>query len=195
VQVAIPEADVGASLNPAPAAFSPEISVETRLASSQLRHTASASTMDKAVAARAAIKAGVLGFFIGMFIPFLAIVVAGALAVFFYRRENGILLPPGFGSRLGGAAGVVAIGIQSIFFAFWIFVFHRQKEYIDSVMRFVHLIGADASIPDIQASIRSLLTPAGLVSALFFLMIVAAVLASLGGALASLFLRPRNPRA
>jgi len=150
--------------------------------------------MDSRIAARAALKAGVLGFFIGMLIPFLAIVAAGALAVFFYRRESGLVLPPAAGSRLGGAAGVVAIGIQSIFFAIWIFVFHRQQEYIDSVTRFVHSVGADASIPEIQASVRSLFTPVGLVITLFFVMIVALVLASMGGALASLFLRPRNPR-
>ncbi len=150
--------------------------------------------MDSRIAARAALKAGVLGFFIGMLIPFLAIVAAGALAVFFYRRESGLVLPPAVGSRLGGAAGVVAIAIQSIFFAIWIFVFHRQQEYIDSVTRFVHSVGADASIPDIQASVRSLFTPVGLVITLFFVMIVALVLASVGGALASLFLRPRNPR-
>ena len=150
--------------------------------------------MNRGVATRSAIKAGVLGFFIGMLIPFVAIVLAGSLAVFFYRRESGILLPPAFGSRLGGAAGVVAIGIQSIFFTIWIFVFHRQKEYVDSVTRFVHSMGADASIPDIQASIRSLFTPEGLALALFLLMMVAVVLASVGGALAALVLRPRKPR-
>jgi hypothetical protein len=151
--------------------------------------------MDKAVAARAALKAGVLGFFIGMFIPFLAIVAAGALAVFFYRRESGVVLPPASGSRLGGAAGVVAIGMQSIAFTIWILGFHRQQEYIDSVTRFVHSVGADASIPDIQASVRSLFTPAGLAITLFFVMVIALVLASVGGAMASLFLRPRKPKA
>ena len=150
--------------------------------------------MNGGIAASAAIKAGVLGFFIGMLIPFVALIVAGALAVFFYRNASGIILRPALGSRLGGAAGVVAIGIQSIFFAIWIFVFHRQKEYIDSVTRFVHSIGADAAIPDVQASVRSLFTPAGLIFSLFFLMMIALVLSSAGGALAAVFLRPRNPR-
>jgi len=85
----------------------------------------------------------------------------GALAVFFYRRDSGLLLPPALAARIGGAAGVVAVAIQSFFFTLWIFVFHHQQEYIDSVTRFVHSVGADASIPDIQASIRSLFTPAG----------------------------------
>ncbi len=151
--------------------------------------------MDRGIAARAAVKAGVLGFFIGMLIPFLALVLAGALAVFFYRRETGFVLPAALASRIGGAAGVVAVAIQSFFFTIWIFVFHRQQQYIDSVTRFVHSFGGDASIPDIQASIRSLFTPAGLVITLFFVMIVALVLASVGGALASLLMRRRNPQA
>lgn len=150
--------------------------------------------MDRGIAARAAVKAGVLGFFIGMLIPFLALVLAGALAVFFYRRETGFVLPAALASRIGGAAGVVAVAIQSFFFTIWIFVFHRQQQYIDSVTRFVHSFGADASIPDIQASVRSLFTPAGLVITLLFVMIVALVLASVGGALASLLMRRRNPR-
>lgn len=167
--------------------FSPEIPAETR--------DVSGKSMDRALAARSAIKAGVLGFFLGMFLPFLAIVLAGALAVYFYRRESGVALSTALGSRLGSAAGVVAIGIQSIFFTIWIFVFHRQQEYIDSVTRVLHSVGADASIPEIQTSLRTMFTPMGLAFTLFFVMMIALVLASIGGALASLWMRPRHPRA
>ena len=190
MQVALPEVAVVADSPSAEDELSPGSRVTT---SSPIWPTPSGS-MDRAVATRAALQAGVLGFFLGMLIPFLAIAVAGALAVFFYRRKSGLVLPPAFGSRLGGAAGVVAIAIQSIFFTVSIFVFHRQKEYIDSVTRFVHSVGGDASVPDIEASIRSMFTPAGLALTLFFAMIVGLVLASMGGALASVFLRPRNPR-
>ncbi len=151
--------------------------------------------MDRGFAARAAIKAGVLGFFMGMLLPFLAIVLAGALAVYFYRSESGIVLPTKPASRLGGAAGVVATGIQSLYFIIWIFVFHRQKEYIDSVTRVLHSFGADSSIPDIQASLHTMFTPAGLTVTLVLVMIFALLLSSLGGALGSLWMRPRNPRA
>ena len=151
--------------------------------------------MDRGVAVRSAIKAGVLGFFLGMLLPFLAIVLAGALAVYFYRRESGIVLPTKLASRLGGAAGVVATGIQSIYFIIWIFVFHRQKEYIDSVTRVLHSFGADSSIPDIQSSLRIMFTPAGLAITLFFVMIIALLLSSVGGALGSLWMRPRDPQA
>jgi hypothetical protein len=194
VKVAIPETAVAPGLSSTGDAFSSEIPAGASLASFQTLPGATVGTMDRSIAARSAIKAGVLGFFIGMLVPFLAIVVAGGLAVFFYRRESGFVLPVALASRAGGAAGVVAVAIQSFFFAIWIFVFHRQKEYIDSVTRFVHSVGADASIPDIQASIRTMFTPAGMIITLVLAMIVAMVLASIGGALASLLLRPRNPR-
>jgi hypothetical protein len=191
VQIAIPDDGLPAGLNPAPDEFSAET---VQAAHFDRPSMMVGSGMDRGVAVRAALKAGVLGFFIGMVIPFIAILLAGALAVYFYRNEGGRVLPPALGSRLGGAAGVVAIAIQSIYFTIWIFVFHRQKEYIDSVTRFAHSIGADASIPDIQASIRSLFTPAGLAIGLLLVMMVALVLASIGGALASWFMRPRNTR-
>lgn len=138
--------------------------------------------------------AGVLGVFIQM-IPLLGIVLTGALAVFFYRRQSGIVLPAALGFRLGGAAGVVAFAINAVMITIRIFVFHAQQEYIDFLTRFAHTVGANASDPDFQAGIRGLLTPSGLAITFLFGMIIAAVLAAVGGALASLFLRPRNPRA
>ncbi len=189
VEVAIPEPAAVAGLHTVPGELSAEVPQSPE--DGQFDRP---GAMNRAVAARAALNAGVLGFFIGMLIPFVAIVVAGAMAVFFYRRQSGLVLPPALGARIGAAAGVVAVGIQSVFFTIWIFVFHRQQDYVDSVSRFVHAVGADASFPDIQASIRSLFTPAGMVMTIFFVMIIAMVLSAAGGALASLFLRPRNPR-
>jgi hypothetical protein len=193
VQVAVPDAEIAAGLNPAPDEFSPEIPVETRLASSQTRQAVYGSTMDRGVAVRAALKAGVLGVFIGM-IPFLGIVLTGALAVFFYRRENGFALPTALGSRLGGAAGVVAFAINALLITIRIFVFHAAQEYTEAILKVVQRFGANAADPDLQASIHNLFTPSGLALTFFFGMIVTVVLASVGGALASLFLRPRNTR-
>jgi hypothetical protein len=149
--------------------------------------------MDRSVAVRAALKAGVLGVFIWV-IPLLGIVLTGALAVFFYRRENGFTLPAALGSRLGGAAGVVAFAIRALYIAIRIFVFHAQQEYTDDFLKVAQRFGANAAAPDLQASIHSLFTPAGLAIGFFFVMIVVVVLTSVGGALASLFLRPRNSR-
>jgi hypothetical protein len=48
--------------------------------------------------------------------------------------------------------------------------------------------------PDIQASIHNLFTPSGLAITFFFGMVFTVVLASVGGALASLLTRTRNTR-
>ena len=189
--MAVPESAVAATQPSSPQQFSSEILPPPQSA----RPVATTGTLDRGIATRAAIKAGVLGFFLGMLLPFIAIMLAGGLAVFFYRRESGFVLSAALASRIGGAAGVVAVAIQSVLFTVYIFIFHRQQDYIDSVTRFVHSVGGDASASDIQASIRSLFTPAGLIVTLLFVMIFAVLLSSAGGALASLFLRPRKPGA
>lgn len=149
--------------------------------------------MDRGVAVRAAIKAGVLGVFIGM-IPLLGIVLTGVLAVYFYRRESGFLLNAALSSRLGGAAGVVAFAINALLLTVRIFVFHAQQEYIDFLTKFAHTAGLNAADPDFQAGIHSMLSPSGLAFTFFFGMIIAVVLASVGGALGSLFMRSGEPR-
>jgi hypothetical protein len=195
IHVALPESGVAATQQSPPQQNSPqEFAPEILQTPQSAGPVASTGTLDRGIATRAAIKAGVLGFFLGMLLPFIAIVLAGGLAVFFYRRESGFVLSAALASRIGGAAGVVAVAIQSLFFTVYIFIFHRQQDYIDSVTRFVHSVGGDASASDIQASIRSLFTPAGLIVTLFFVMIFAVLLSSVGGALASLFLHPRKPR-
>jgi|ERR1039458_1487508 MFS family permease len=190
VRVAVPDDGVAAGLNPAPDELSPEI---LQAGHSDRPGTMAGSTMDRGIAVRAALKAGVLGVFIGM-IPFLGIVLTGALAVYFYRRENGATLPAALGSRLGGAAGVVAFAINALLITIRIFVFHAQQEYTDEILKFAQKFGANVADPDIQASIHNLFTSSGLAITFFFGMIFTVVLASVGGALASLFLRPRNTR-
>src|SRR6202140_33736 len=172
--------------------FSSDIPLETRLASSQMRQTASRATLDKTVATHAALKAGVLGVFIGV-IPFLGIVLTGYLAVFFYRRESGIVPVASLASRVGGAAGVVAFAINALLMTVRIFVFHAQQEYIDFLTQIAHKFGADPSDPAIQAGIHNLFKATGLASQRFFWMLLGVALAKLGGALASVFLRPTNP--
>jgi hypothetical protein len=147
-----------------------------------------AGTMNRKLAVRAALKAGVLGVFIGI-IPLLGIVLTGALAVYFYRRESRFVLPAALGSRLGGAAGVVISAINSLF-TIAIIALHAQQECVDALLKIAEKYGVNAAAPRFQDNIRDIFTPSGLVS--FF--IVAVVLAAVGGALASLLLRPRHPR-
>jgi len=190
VQMAIPDAEIADVLNPAPGELSPDLPVETRLASSPPQRIA-AGTLDKGIAVRAALKAGVLGVFVGM-IPFLGIVLTGALGVFFYRRESGFPIPAALGSRLGGAAGMVAFAINALLITIRIFGFHAQQEYADAILTVAQRFGTNAADPGIQAGIRNLFTPSGLAVTFFFGMIVTLVLASVGGALAALFTRPRT---
>ena len=144
--------------------------------------------MDSRIAARAALKAGGLGVFIGI-IPFLGIVLTGALAVVFYRRRSGFALPTSLGLRLGGAAGVVAFAVNALFTVL-IMVLHAQQQCIDALASVAQRFGVDAADPNFQAGIRNLFTPSGLAISFFFSLVFAAI----GGALAALFLRPRNPR-
>jgi hypothetical protein len=71
-----------------------------------------------------------------------------------------------------------------------IIVLHAQQQCIDLMMTTLQRFGANTSDPDVQANFRDLFTPSGQAVSFF----VAVVFASVGGALASLFLRPRDPR-
>jgi hypothetical protein len=192
VQVTAAEAAHASVLNPSANAGSPEISQSDSLGMLSGSPTAG-SALDKNVAVRAAIKAGVVGVFIGI-IPFLGIVLTGALAVYFYHRKNRLALSAALGSRLGGAAGMVAFAINAIFVTIRVLVFHAQQQSADDFIKIAQRFGLNVGDPDVQASIRNLFTPSGLALTFFLGMMVALVLASVGGALASLFLQPRNTR-
>lgn len=181
----IPAQDLASDIRPD---VPPDIPAEMRLGPGR---AASRNILDKTAATHAALKAGVLGVFIGV-IPFLGVVLTGYLAVFFYRRENGLVPVAALASRVGGAAGVVAFAINALLMTVRIFIFHAEQEYIDFLTQIAHRVGADASDPNIQAGIHNLFTPAGLAVSLFFWMIIAVILASAGGALAAIFLRPGN---
>ena len=172
--------------NPAP------FTGDERQAAENLSAGRSFST-EKGAVARAAIKAGLLGVFIGI-IPFLGSVLTGSLAVFFYRRKNQLTVPAAVGWRLGGAASVVAFAINALFLTIRIFIFHGQQEYFDLLTRFAQSFGADSADPTFQAGIRSLLTPSGLMLGFLFGMMFALILGAFGGALASLFFRTGKPR-
>jgi hypothetical protein len=135
----------------------------------------------------------VLGIFVGM-IPLLGVVLTGALAVYFYRRESKLVLPAALGARLGAAAAIVTFGISALLLMVRIFVFQGQQEYIKSLMQIAQGMGINAADPDFQTGIHNLFTPVGLVMTLFFWMLITVVLGLMGGALASLLQRTGNTR-
>jgi MFS family permease len=183
VQVAAAE-DAGALGATAEQAPIPQISIER---APSLDH----ALFDQSAGTRAAIKAGVAGIFLGM-IPFLGVVLTGWLAVYFYRREKGLVPATGIGSRLGGAAGVVAFAVNSLLIVIRIFLFHAQQEYIDALLKLTQALGYNSSDPDVQSVMRSLFTPSGLALTFLFGMIFSVLLAAVGGALASMALRDRT---
>jgi len=146
--------------------------------------TAVPSLLDRGAAVRAALKAGFLGILIAM-IPVLGIVLTGALAVFFYRREKGFVPGAAVGARLGGAAGMVVFGVNA-FFIIPIIVFHLQQQCIDGFVEMAQKFGIDTATPQFQASMQNLFTPSGLAS--FF--VFALVFSSIGGALAAWLFGP-----
>jgi len=148
------------------------------------------AVMDRRIAARAALLAGIVGVFLGI-IPFLGIVLAGALAVFFYQRGGGLPLTPASGSRLGGAAGAVAFMISATMMIVRVFVFHAQREYEQAFARITQAFGVNPADPEIQDMLRRLFTPSGMVITLLFSLALAVAMAAIGGAVAAAILRPR----
>jgi hypothetical protein len=185
VLVAVPDAGGGGGLNAdEPNAVEDADSAELHSAPNFDRPGA----MDSRVAARSAISAGLLGVFIGV-IPILGIVLTGALAVYFYRRKSGFVLPAGLGSRLGGAAGVVAFSVNALFIVA-VILLHDQKQFLDLMISTFQRFGLNTTDPSIQAGLQSLFTFPTLVMSFFF----AVLFGSIGGALASFSLGPGKPR-
>lgn len=147
-----------------------------------------ATTIDSRIATRAALKAGLLGILLGA-IPFIGIALTGALAVLFYRRKSGFVLPVALGARLGGAAGSV-VWATGAFFAITVVMLHAQQQCIDSMTAAFQKFGASTADPAFQASIHNVFTPSGQATAF----LIAVVSASIGGALASVFMRSGNDR-
>jgi len=146
---------------------------------------------DRGVAVRAALKAGVLGFFIGM-IPVLGIVLTGSLAVFFYQRAKAGMPTARIGARVGAAAGVVSFAINSLLLVIRIFLLHGQQQYIDGITKFAQALGYNTADPVIQDTIRNLVSPSGMAVTFLLGMFFTAALAALGGALAVLLFRPSS---
>jgi hypothetical protein len=187
-----PQIHVEVAVTPGPAAVSQEGTAPFmvshahdfgRVAESRL-----GGDVDGSVARRAALKAGVLGLFIGI-IPVLGILLTGSLAVYFYKREKGYEPGTSAGSRLGAAAGVVTFAINSLFIVVRVFAFHAQQEYIDWILKIAQTTGYNTADPEIQSSVHNLFTPGGLTLLFFFVMILTVALAAAGGALGSIFLR------
>jgi len=146
--------------------------------------------LDRGAAARAIVKAGLLGVFIGI-IPFLGFLITGVLAVWFYRRAGGGALTAGIGSRIGGTAGGLATAISGLYTVVQIFIFHAAKTSEEGLTKVLTMFGVDPADPRTQAMIHDLFTPSGIVLSLVFGLILSVALAAIGGALAAAMFRSR----
>jgi hypothetical protein len=149
---------------------------------------------DRRAAARSALKAGALGGVIGVIAAPLGVVLAGTLAVFFFRREKGFVPPVRLGWWIGTAAGVVTFAIDYGLMLIQIFVQHAQQDYIQKVLKMWQDLGANTSDPSIQASIHILFTPLGLVLTFVFGLILPALLAGVSGAVSAKIMAPGTRR-
>jgi hypothetical protein len=154
--------------------------------------TAPRGLVDRPVATRAAFKAGVIGGFVGILLGVFGLVSAGILAVYFYRRERGLIPGARIGSRLGGAAGVVSFAIDYVLTVVPVFVTHAQQAYIDKLLKVWQAVGFDPSVPDIQKSVQILFTPTGMALTFVCGMIFAVALAAASGAVTALLSRPAS---
>lgn len=184
VKVAVAEVDPDLILNSSP----DEPSSNVHGLGRPERVGAIADKMDSSVASRAALKAGVLGVFIAA-IPVVGVMLTGGLAVFFYRRKSGFILPPALGARLGAAAGVVVFAISGLF-TIAVMALHAQQQCIDSMMATLQRFGFSTTDPQVQASFHNIFTVSGQAVSFFGLV----VFASIGGVIVSFIQRPKNPR-
>jgi hypothetical protein len=183
VLVAVPHAGIATGTNRESEEISPEVD-----AGPFDRPAPSGNAHKSRTAVRAVLKAGALGIFVGA-IPLIGIPLTGALAVFFYRRRSGSMVPAALGAQLGGAAGFVVFAVGALLVIATVSL-HAQQQCIDVMTTTFHKFGADTADPDLQARIRDVFTPSGQALAFF----ITVVPASIGGMLASLFIRSRTPR-
>jgi hypothetical protein len=152
----------------------------------------SAAAIDPRIAVRIALKAGVLGFFLSMILPLIGIVLAGVLAVYFYRQTTGATPNIAIGSRLGGATGIVVFAISTILFTVRMYVFHGQQEYMEFLEKFARTLGTNVSDPNYQDVLLFMFTPAGITITFILGLILTVLLSSAGGTLGAMFWRAKR---
>lgn len=191
VQVAVQSGETAAAVNDAQGERSARVSEAGEVDPLSVLEPA---LSDRGRAGRVALKAGLLGAVLGIISPAIGVVLAGTLAVFFYRRQKGLTPSIRIASRLGGAAGIVSFTVDYLLLVIEIFAMHAQREYTDKFLKVWETLGYSPTDPQVQASVRMLLAPSGLMLTFVFGIIFAVILAALGGAVAALFSRPGSRR-
>ena len=114
--------------------------------------------------------------------------VAGALAVRFYRRRcPDASIRPGLGARLGAVSGLLGFFLYSVPQALRLAFFHLGGSVREAMRKAIEQSAAQSPDPKAQEMMRNLMSPGTLAAFLTFLIVlfflVFLVLPSLGGAL------------
>ena len=115
-------------------------------------------------------------------------ILAGALAVRFYRRRRPeAAISPGMGARLGVVSGMVGFSSYGVLQSLRLALFHGGGEVREAMQKAIEQSAARSPDPAAQDMARNLLSPVGL-AAIFtvvvvIILLIFLVLSSLGGAI------------
>jgi len=130
---------------------------------------------------------GVIGLLV-LLASWCCMLVAGALAVRFYRRRRPqTAIRPGMGARLGAASGLLGFFFYSIPQALRLAFFHLGGSVREAMQKAIEQSAAQSPDPKAQELMRNLMSPGALAAFLTFLVVlfflVFLVFSSLGGAI------------
>lgn len=134
---------------------------------------------------------------LGLMIPLLAVLGAGALAVNLYHWQNrGWGVDVRSGAKLGALCGVLFFGISAIFETLAMAVFHTGGQLRQKMIEALQQAASRTNDPQVRAAFDTLKTPEGvalmLVFGLVFLFLVSVAAGSIAGALTGALLGRRK---
>jgi hypothetical protein len=127
----------------------------------------------------------------------LGMLVAGALAVVFYRRSHPYLnLTAGLGARLGAFTGAVGFILGLVALAVAVLGFHAGPKFHDAVLKAIEQYVARNPAPQSQQVIEMFKTSDGfalmVTGGLIFVLLACVAFSTAGGALTALLFRRKN---
>ncbi len=127
----------------------------------------------------------------------LGTLLAGFLAVLFYRRRLfDTHLTAGLGARLGALSGMIGFGIFALFTALETAIFHAGGELRTALMQAIDQAASKNTEPQAQQMLHYLKSPQGLalvmIMGLMVMFVLFLALSSLGGVIGSALLRRKE---
>ena len=124
--------------------------------------------------------------------------MAGVLAVAFYRRGNPDPISPGDGARIGAISGLLGYILFAIASSLRLLLGGGGGQLRDQFVRQVQEMAASSTDPQVQQAAKALMTPEALafviVVALVVIFVLFVVLCSIGGAAGASLFRDRESK-